>query len=179
MPPAPESMSPRVSMFCTSVSLIRMGIDNLFELITAVLTEYISSEGDSGVDPDLLIKNPPLQHRQRTLPCLHHSFQLIEFAHEHATLFLSSSVWWSVFLLLLWAVSCQMSNHSADKTGPFFHKGRSFFGVHPVDVHGVRIFLFWFEVELPGFSVGCPWFVPVGHCISSFVLCSCDRASHA
>src|SRR5882762_2241322 len=90
MPPAPESMSPRVSTFCTSVSLIRMGIDNLFELITAVVTEYISSEGDSGVDPDLLIKNPPSQHRQRTLPCLHHSFRLIGFEHEQLIPFLSS-----------------------------------------------------------------------------------------
>ena len=49
-----RSMSPRVSTFSTSEPLIRMGIDSLFEFITAVVTEYISSEGDTGVDPDFL-----------------------------------------------------------------------------------------------------------------------------
>jgi hypothetical protein len=39
LPPAPESMSPRVSTFFTSEPLIRIGIDSLFEFMIAVVTE--------------------------------------------------------------------------------------------------------------------------------------------
>ena len=83
MPPAPESMSPRVSTFSTSEPLIRMGIDSLFEFITAVVTEYISSEGDTGVDPDLLIKNPLRQRQQRIHPCLLLPFEPARLEHVY------------------------------------------------------------------------------------------------
>ena len=70
LPPAPESMSPRVSMFFTSEPLIQIGIDSLFEFMIAVVTEQISIEGDTGIDPDLLIKNPLWQRQQKIHLCL-------------------------------------------------------------------------------------------------------------
>ena len=57
-PPAPESM--RVSTICLLEQRLR-GMEIEFWSIFAIVTEYISRQGETGVDPVLLFKNPPPQ----------------------------------------------------------------------------------------------------------------------
>ena len=83
LPPAPESMSPRVLTFFTSELLIQIGIDSLFEFMIAVVTELISSEGDTGVNPNLLIKNPLWQCQQKIHLCLLLPFQPAGLGHVY------------------------------------------------------------------------------------------------
>ena len=58
-PPAPLSMSPRVSTFSfLSVFSIEIGIDKEFDFIVANVTEKTSSTGEIVVDLFLHFKNP-------------------------------------------------------------------------------------------------------------------------
>ena len=67
-PPAPLSMRPRVStVWFSSVHLIKMGIDNEFDLIVAKFTEKMSNTGEVNVDAALHFKNPPFRLLGRIL----------------------------------------------------------------------------------------------------------------
>ena len=76
IPPAPLSISPRVStVWFSSVHLIEIRTDNEFDLIVARFTEKMSSTGEVDVDVALHFKNPlslllgriPLSHLRLTL----------------------------------------------------------------------------------------------------------------
>ena len=70
-PPAPLSMSPRVStVLFSSAHLIEIGIDNEFDSMCAMFTEKISSTGEVDVDAALHFKNPPSQLLGRIHPYL-------------------------------------------------------------------------------------------------------------
>jgi hypothetical protein len=77
IPPAPLSMSPRVSTLSVfSVLLIEIGIDNEFDLMVASVTEKTSSTGEIDVDAALQFKNPLSQLLGKTPPFLLHSSTL-------------------------------------------------------------------------------------------------------
>jgi hypothetical protein len=69
LPPAPLSMSPRVStVFLSLAHLIEIGIDNEFDSMCATVTEKMSSTGEVDVDAALHFKNPPFQLPDKTPP---------------------------------------------------------------------------------------------------------------
>src|ERR1700678_2886250 len=70
-PPAPLSTSAGVSTVFPLWSRMVMGINNVFRLTRPNVTECISRQGETDVDPVLLFENPSLQHLPKTsLFCL-------------------------------------------------------------------------------------------------------------
>jgi len=94
-PPAPLSMSARVSVVSFSVFLlICIGMDKEFDFILAVLTLKMSRQGETDVEAVLLFKNPVLPILSKTRLSLRHSCLSADFECINGVLFhyISSSV---------------------------------------------------------------------------------------
>jgi len=94
-PPAPLSMSARVSMVYFSVFLlICIGMDKEFDSILVVLTLKMSRQGETDIEAVLLFKNPVLPTLSKTHLSLCCSFLSADFECVDGVLFhyISSSV---------------------------------------------------------------------------------------
>src|ERR1700678_4233069 len=121
-PPAPLSTSAGVSTVFPLWSRMVMGINNVFRSTRPNVTECISRQGDTDIDPVLLFKNPSLQLLSKLLFlfCVQFSNHASDMGIERVSfpfLFRGfySFVFWCIFSLLvlteifLFMVFCHMS----------------------------------------------------------------------
>src|SRR5271168_4859897 len=90
-PPAPLSTSAGVSTVFPLWSRMVMGINNVFRSMRPNVTECISGQGDTDVDPVLLFKNPSLQRLPKTSLFLLCPIRQSCSLHEHRVRFLPIS----------------------------------------------------------------------------------------
>src|ERR1700678_3766245 len=138
-PPAPLSTSAGVSTVFPLWSRMVMGINNVFRSTRPNVTECISRQGETDVDPVLLFKTrvfsafpkllflfcvqfsnhgPDMSIERVSFPFLFRGFYLFIFRCIFSFLVLCK--------IILFMVLCHMSCLSADEAFSFFHQLRSF-----------------------------------------------------
>src|SRR5271168_200608 len=138
-PPAPLSTSAGVSTVFPLWSRMVMGINNVFRSTRPNVTECISRQGETDVDPVLLFKTRVFSAFPKLL-----FFFCVQFSNHAPDMSIEcvsfpflfggfySFVFWRIFSFLVWSeivlfmVLCHMSCLSADETFSFFHQLCSF-----------------------------------------------------
>src|ERR1700678_1048042 len=153
-PPAPLSTSAGVSTVFPLWSRMVMGINNVFRSTRPNVTECISRQGETDVDPFSSLKTqvfsafpkllfffcvqfsnhaPDMSVERVSFPFLFRGFHSFVFRCFFSLLVLREIVLFMVF--------CHMSCLSADEAFSIFHQLVSFFNAQGVDIHSVGILL--------------------------------------